>query len=165
MKKQKVKGDIMEKKVPLVEHSMSQDVLSIGPDQSLDEALTIILKNNINRLPVVDGGKLVGILSNRDIRIQTGVPHINKKDNKEKLKWMEGAKDIITNTKVSEVMTKQVQTCLKTDTVVGAAKLMRVGAVSSLVVVDSDETNRVIGVITRSDLIDELIRTLEPAIK
>jgi len=47
---------------------MSGEVVSIRPDQSLESAATLMVKHNINRLPVVDDEeKLVGIVSRRDI--------------------------------------------------------------------------------------------------
>jgi len=47
---------------------MSKDVVSIKPDESLERAATLMVKNNINRLPVIDDeGELVGIVSRRDI--------------------------------------------------------------------------------------------------
>ena len=102
------------------------------------------------------------MLSNRDIRGKLEIPHLNKKDDYGNLKWLNNVKSKLTGTKVGEIMTKPVQTVLKTNSVVEAAKLLRVGAVSSLVVVDSDESNRCIGIITRSDILDQFIRTFEP---
>ncbi len=47
---------------------MSRDVVSIKPDESLERAATLMVKKNINRLPVIDEkGKLVGLVSRRDI--------------------------------------------------------------------------------------------------
>ena len=46
---------------------MTRDVISIGPDAELDEARKLILTHNWRRLPVVEGGKLIGMLSRRDI--------------------------------------------------------------------------------------------------
>ncbi len=47
---------------------MSRDVVSIKPDESLEKAATLMVKKNINRLPVIDEkGKLVGLVSRRDI--------------------------------------------------------------------------------------------------
>ncbi len=47
---------------------MSREVISIKPDQSLESAATLMVKHNINRLPVVDDQEnLVGIVSRRDI--------------------------------------------------------------------------------------------------
>ncbi|MGM0397053.1 MAG: CBS domain-containing protein [Bacillota bacterium] len=50
-------GDVMTKKV-----------ITIGPDQTIEEGATLLVEKNIKRLPVLDKeGKLVGIVSRRDI--------------------------------------------------------------------------------------------------
>lgn len=47
---------------------MSKNVISIKPEESLETAATLMVRNNINRLPVVDDeGILVGIVARRDI--------------------------------------------------------------------------------------------------
>ena len=53
---------------------MHKDVVSIAPDTDLEEARRLILAHNYRRLPVVEGGRLVGILARRDIlRIRFGI--------------------------------------------------------------------------------------------
>ena len=44
------------------------DPLTIGPDEPLGAAVSLMRGNGISGLPVVDAGKPVGILTNRDIR-------------------------------------------------------------------------------------------------
>ena len=46
---------------------MSKDPTTVGPGTSLREAAKIMAERWIRHLPVVDGGKLVGILSQRDL--------------------------------------------------------------------------------------------------
>ncbi len=47
---------------------MSRDVITVFPEDNLEEATTLMLENNVARLPVVDeNNKLVGIVSRRDI--------------------------------------------------------------------------------------------------
>ncbi len=47
---------------------MTSRVVSISPDADAEMAATRMLKNNISRIPVIDGdNKLVGIISRRDI--------------------------------------------------------------------------------------------------
>ncbi len=47
---------------------MSKNVITVKPAESLERAATLMVNNNINRLPVVDDdGALVGIVSRRDI--------------------------------------------------------------------------------------------------
>ncbi len=44
-----------------------QKVLSVGHDDSINSALHIMAEHNINLLPVIKGGKVVGIVSRQDI--------------------------------------------------------------------------------------------------
>jgi CBS domain-containing protein len=46
---------------------MSKDLITVGPGTSLREAAKIMADRWIRHLPVVDGGKLVGVLSQRDL--------------------------------------------------------------------------------------------------
>lgn len=51
----------------LVEEVMTTDVISINQNSSISEALEKMLENQINRLPVLDKNKLVGVVSTTDI--------------------------------------------------------------------------------------------------
>jgi CBS domain-containing protein len=46
---------------------MTKDIISVGPGTSLREAAKIMADKWIRHLPVLDGGKLVGIISQRDL--------------------------------------------------------------------------------------------------
>lgn len=46
---------------------MSKDLISISPGSELNEAARIMVKNSIRRLPVINEGKLVGILTSSDV--------------------------------------------------------------------------------------------------
>ena len=46
---------------------MSKDVVTVGPQTSLREAAKVMADRWIRHLPVLDGGRLVGILSQRDL--------------------------------------------------------------------------------------------------
>jgi CBS domain-containing protein len=46
---------------------MSKDVVTVGPQTSLREAAKVMADRWIRHLPVVDGGQLVGVLSQRDL--------------------------------------------------------------------------------------------------
>jgi CBS domain-containing protein len=65
-----IKKVVCEKKNPddlTVEEVMSKPLIVIGPYISLQEALKIMGKCNIRRLPVIENNKLVGIITQRDI--------------------------------------------------------------------------------------------------
>lgn len=46
---------------------MTKDLITISPDEELVEAMNTMIENGIQRLPVLDGDKLVGILTDGDI--------------------------------------------------------------------------------------------------
>ena len=53
---------------------MSRNILSVGRDATIAEAIRLMLDNQISGLPVIDAGRLVGILTEGDLlrRSETG---------------------------------------------------------------------------------------------
>jgi len=47
----------------------SRDLISVGPDEDLDQALQLMARHQVRRLPVVENGRLVGIVSQADIAL------------------------------------------------------------------------------------------------
>jgi len=45
----------------------STDLVTLSPEQDLDEALQLLARHQVRRLPVVEGGKLVGIVAQADV--------------------------------------------------------------------------------------------------
>jgi IMP dehydrogenase len=60
-------------KVKRSESGMITDPITLEPYQPLSEALAVMKRFHISGIPVTENGKLVGILTNRDIRFETGV--------------------------------------------------------------------------------------------
>jgi len=50
-----------------VEDIMTKELVTVSPDNSLEEAADLMTKNKIKKLPVVVGGKLVGIVTATDL--------------------------------------------------------------------------------------------------
>ena len=50
---------------------MIVDPITLSPKQTIREALAVMAKYNISGIPITSGGKLVGILTNRDLRFET----------------------------------------------------------------------------------------------
>jgi CBS-domain-containing membrane protein len=48
----------------------SRDLISVEPDEDLDEALRLMARHQVRRLPVVENGKLVGIVAQADIALR-----------------------------------------------------------------------------------------------
>lgn len=47
----------------------SRDVVTVEPDQDLDEALALMARHQVRRLPVVEAGRLVGIVAQADVAL------------------------------------------------------------------------------------------------
>ena len=52
----------------------SRDLVTVSPDDDLNRALELMAENQVRRLPVVEGDKLVGIVAQRDVALQ-GADH------------------------------------------------------------------------------------------
>jgi CBS domain-containing protein len=50
----------------------SRELVTAAPDQPLDEALRLMARHRVRRLPVVDGDRLVGILAQADVALESG---------------------------------------------------------------------------------------------
>jgi CBS domain-containing protein len=48
----------------------SQDIVSVEPDNDLEEALRLMARHQVRRLPVVENGRLVGIVAQADIALR-----------------------------------------------------------------------------------------------
>jgi acetoin utilization protein AcuB len=59
----------MSKAIPHVDHYMTRSPHSIGQEQTLLQAHQLMRQHSIRHLPVLHGGKLVGLLSDRDLHL------------------------------------------------------------------------------------------------
>ena len=74
LSKEKIKGIITDKdlirnfkKNGKISHAMSSSVKTIDPEATLDRAAEVMRENKIKRLPVLEKGKLVGIITMTDV--------------------------------------------------------------------------------------------------
>ncbi len=144
-------------KARLVRDVMLNDPPTVAPHESLGVAGRTMMDTGQRRLPVVDAsGEVVGLLSDRDLRLAADSP-LEEEAPAEIM-------DTLRRHTVQEIMTTAVHTIEADAPIVEAAQLMRVANVGSLPVVEYDETGnheRLVGLITRSMLVDYLIVLLE----
>ena len=57
----------MTKSIPAIYKFMSSSPLTVNSDKTLEFAKEMMNKNHIRHLPVLDGGEIVGLISERDI--------------------------------------------------------------------------------------------------
>jgi acetoin utilization protein AcuB len=134
----------------LVKHRMTQDPITVSPDDTLAHALQLTRKHRIRHLPVVGrDSRIAGILSDRDIRLAMPSP-LNVED-------AERA-DFLDRTPIAAVMTREVITARETETIEAAAKQLYRHRIGSLPVVDEDD--RVRGILTETDILHAFVMIL-----
>ncbi len=116
----------MVKKVKRAERFIIEDVITISPEETLDYALFLMEKHDIDGLPVIKDGRVVGIVSKKDIATKEGQ-------------------------KVSDIMTEEVITVEEDISVEEAMKIMVENRIDRLPVINKE--GRLIGLITMSDLV------------
>ena len=131
----------------LVKNWMSKKVITVGPDESMQDAIYILQEQNIKILPVMDKQKVVGIITDRDLK-KASPSDATTLDMHELL-------FLISKIKVRDLMKKQVHIAKPDDTVEEAAAVLLEKKISGVPVVDKD--NRLLGIITRSDIFRVLI--------
>lgn len=70
----------MSKPIPSVQKFMSTSPHSIGVDQTLEHAHRLLREHDIRHLPVLSGGKLVGIVTDRDLAVIESLSGVSQKD-------------------------------------------------------------------------------------
>lgn len=125
-----------------VRDTMTRDVVTVGPDESAARAWGLCRERNIRHLPVVEGGRLVGIVSDRDLRDLS--PPRATADQENTLGWVQ----------IRDMMSTGVVTAHPLDTVEHAAKVIYENRFNCLPVVADDE---IVGIITSSDLVRTLV--------
>jgi CBS domain-containing protein len=66
----RVVAEAADLKMVSVEDVYSRDLISVAPDKDLDEALQLMARHQVRRLPVVENGRLVGIVAQADIALR-----------------------------------------------------------------------------------------------
>lgn len=69
----------MSKAIPQIQKYMTTTPHTVGVDQSLHQAHQMMREHNIRHLPVLSGGKLVGMLTQRDLAVIEGLKDVDPK--------------------------------------------------------------------------------------
>ena len=129
---------------------MTSPAITISPDATLPMANAVMKEKQIRHLPVVEKGRLVGMVSRGDLREASISASINA--DQYELHFM------LNNLTVGKLMTRKVRTITADAHVVAAADLMTEYKIAGLPVVDAD--GAVVGIVTESDLLKMLVRKL-----
>lgn len=124
---------------------MTSDPDSVTSDTPLENAIVIMNRSERRQLPVVDEGQLVGIISDRDVRLAVNSPFVEM-DSLEKLRLL----DSIT---VGQCMTPNPVTIAPQAALYEAAGILSRYKFGALPVVEDDE---LVGIITITDLLEQM---------
>ena len=111
---------------------MTREVATVRPDQTAREAATFMLNSDAGSIPVTEGDRLIGMITDRDIAVR-GV-----------------AKGHGPDTPVRDIMTSGIVCARESDSVEDVASKMSEAQVRRLPVIDDSE--KLIGIVSLGDL-------------
>lgn len=142
---------------------MTSDPVTVMPDDSLRLARDRMAEGGFRRLPVVQSTRLVGIITDRDLRRATNSPFVLRE------RWYDDL--ILDQVKVWGAMTANPVTVEAGAALIAAAKLMRDHKICGLPVLEGTESEpigqempgegRLVGIITQTDMLGYLIQLLK----
>ena len=128
---------------------MSRPVISVTPDMPINDVLAMFRKEHIRRAPVIKDGKLVGIVSERDL--------LNASPSSVTTLSVWELNYLISKVTVKNVMAKKVVTVEQDTPIEEAARIMADKKIGGVPVVSG--TN-VVGIITETDLFKILLELM-----
>lgn len=131
-----------------VRELMHTPVISVGPNDSLRHVVHLMNEHHIRHVPVVENGQLVGIVTDRDVRLHC----IFLEDRYESADSFNEALDA----PADGVMTRDVCVLRPDHTIDDAAALMISEKFGGAPVVEGD--SKLVGIVTYIDLLSELRR-------
>lgn len=138
----------------LVSQWMKRHPHTVKPQDSVRHARAILEEHRINQLPVLVEARLVGIVTDRDLR--DAFPSVLDHRRSRAAKSNPSPDE----TTVETVMTSNVLTVRPDDSIAEAARVLRKGRIGALPVAEGE---RLVGIVTRSDLLEALVVLVERA--
>lgn len=121
---------------------MTSDIETIAPTLTLKELGKLYSTRHFRHLPILDGGKLVGIISRTDYdKIMVGLQLAHRSE--------EEIDDILSNTLVAKLMTRDVKTVAPSMSVEEVMKIFRDVSFHALPVMQGEE---LVGIISHHDV-------------
>lgn len=112
---------------------MTRDVQTISPQETIQRAAQLMDELNVGAIPVLDGDKLVGMITDRDITVRSVAVGQDPR-----------------STKVTDVMSTDVRTCTEDQTI--DAVLATMGDVQIRRIPVLDAQSKVIGIVSLGDV-------------
>lgn len=129
----------------LVKDSMTREVVTVKPETTAAEALGLCEERRIRHLPVLEEGRLVGLISDRDLR--TAAPALSDPNRAAALERI----------RVGDEMNREVMTAYPEDPIEHVAMTMYEKKIGCLPVVEGED---LVGIVTSSDVMGALVQLL-----
>lgn len=130
---------------------MKTELVQVSPSDSVRTAWALLREHRIRHLPVVEDDKLVGIITDRDVRLV--FPSALTSGRRE-----QDPHDALEKVTVQEIMTKQVITVAPHTSIADAARIILERRIGGLPVVQG---GRVVGIITKTDILAAYVEIVE----
>lgn len=127
---------------------MTKNLVVAQPEMKIFDAVDLMKKNNIHRLPVVKGENLIGLIT--EGTIQSAMPSKATSLSVYEVNYL------LNKTTVADIMVKEVQIITPTASLEDGIFQMRQNNIGVLPVVDSNKT--LIGIITNNDIFDAFLK-------
>ncbi len=129
----------------LVRDWMTGNLVTLSPKASVAEALTLCRERRIRHIPIVEEGRLIGIVSDRDLRDAS--PALGDAERASTLQEI----------RVGDVMTREVSTTVPEESIENVAQEMYELKIGSLPVVAEEDEEKLLGIVTSSDVMRALV--------
>lgn len=143
-------------KPKVVADIMTKDVLYLTEEDNLSQIKDTMERFSLRHLPVVDGRRLVGLVTHRDL-LRVAVSELADNDQVRS----ERQKRLVENTFVAKIMTRRPETVFPDTPIVEAAEMLVASKFGCLPVVDSE--GNLVGIVTEHDFLKLLVATLKQA--
>lgn len=133
-----------------VEQRMTRNVVTLAPDQTLRDAIALMQRHRIRHFPVIEGRRIVGILTDRDVKRAT--PSLLSGVDQQQFD------KVLSSTRIGQVMTRNPFTITPSTPLRDAIKVVMDRKFGALPVVESDN---LVGIITSTDLLRAFYEMLD----
>ena len=131
---------------------MTEEVQVVEINQELHDVVDILTEYSVQHVPIVDEGRLVGLVSSGDIMEycmnELSNPLANAPDTAS-----------IEHAKIEDIMQTDLVTLTTTSTVLAAAEILSRGDIHSVPITDDNEN--LLGIVTSTDLINFLMNQMQ----
>jgi acetoin utilization protein AcuB len=131
-----------------VNQCMTGNVVTVDPNASCHDAVTLMIRNKVRHLPVVGAGVLSGVVTDRDLRHRLFAPDVFPSIGTVPVE------QLLSSVRVGEVMSAPAVSVAPDTELQEAARVMAEQKLGSLPVVDR---GRVVGIVTETDVLRRIV--------